>query len=43
MSNLDKEQNYYIYKCEFLLRLEKTIISLNHKNNKESYELLKNS
>ena len=43
MPNLDKEKNYYIYNSEFLLRLEKHIISLNHKNYKESYELLKNS
>ena len=43
MSNLDKEKNYRIYNSEFLLRLEKAIISFNQKNYKESYELLKNS
>ena len=43
MSNLDKEKNYRIYNSEFLLRLEKAIISFNQKNYNESYELLKNS
>ena len=43
MSNLDKEKNYRIYNSEFLLRLEKAIISFNQKNYKESFELLKNS
>ena len=43
MSNLDKEKNYRIYNSEFLLRLEKAIISFNPKSYKESYELFKNS
>ena len=41
--NLDKEKILRKYNSEFILIVEKSILSFNVKNFKESYEILKNS
>ena len=43
ISNLDKEKNLRIYNSDFLLTCEKSILSFNHKEFKESYNILNSS
>ena len=42
-SNLDKEKDFIKYSSEFLLILEKAILSFNSKNYKESFDILRSS
>ena len=43
LSGLDKEKDFRIYNSDFLLLIEKSILSFNNKNYKESYDILFNS
>lgn len=43
ISNLDNERNSRLYNSDFLLICEKAILSFNHKNYQESYDILSSS